>query len=141
MARYPAIYPPQRVVNVDGRVEASGVDDQVQVCIRSPGLPVVGYPRVPGPSFRSRWSCVILSPCRSPVSVHLPVAGSPWVPGPSFRFGWSSSTHRGSIISRIRSYHTYPTCYLSGQPRAGPKLVDSPGDSPPLVQDAVWLVW
>ena len=45
--------PPRRVVNVDGMVEASGVDDQVQVIFRSRGLPVAGFPWVPGPSFRS----------------------------------------------------------------------------------------
>ena len=42
------------------------------------------------------------------------------------------------MISSNRSY--YPNSYLGGWPRAGPGLVDSPGDSP-LLQDARWLVW
>ena len=36
--------PPRRVVNVNGRVEASGVDDQVQFHLRSLGFPVGAPP-------------------------------------------------------------------------------------------------
>ena len=46
VAPYLSISPPWRVVNIDGRVEASRVDNQVQFFVRYRGLPVVGSPWV-----------------------------------------------------------------------------------------------